>query len=317
MTLALSLQDVCVRFGDRVALNGLSLDVDRGEAVALLGPNGSGKSTTLSVAAGALEPHSGTVRAVDLCRSDDPAGFAARIGFVPQSCALYDEFTCLDNLRFFGRLYGLGGRDLGRRVKRSLARVGLAERAGQRVGTLSGGLRQRANLAAALLHDPPVLLLDEPTASLDAAARDELLDDLNRLRDDGHAILFSTHQLDDVDAACDRVVLLDAGNVVASGDPGAIFSSTHSGRSILYAHLARRPPRFVERALQERLGSKVDLEITGRRLRLAAGTQEELGRALAVLLAGGVEAESFRTPQAAIERVLAQRTAADSTGAAA
>ena len=316
MTVALHLQDVRVQFGDRIALAGLSLEVARGEIVGLLGPNGSGKSTALAVAAGVLDPASGTVRVDGRCRSDDPADYASRVGLVPQTSALYEEFTCLENLNFFGRLYGIRGRELQRRVTRALSRVGLADRAAQRAGTLSGGLQQRANLAAALLHDPPVLLLDEPTASLDAASRDLILADLARLRDDGHAILMSTHHLDDVETVCDRVVVLDAGQAVAIGGPSDVVRSASLDRAILYAHLVRRPPRFIERALRQRLGPGIELEITGRRLRLAAPTSQDLGRALAVVLAEGIEAESIRTPPPAIDRLFTRHSVEAPTGAA-
>ncbi len=316
MAVALCLHNVRVQFGDRVVLDGVSLEVGRGEVVGLVGPNGSGKSTTLAVAAGVLDPASGTVAVEGQGRAKDAAAFASRVGLVPQTCALYDELTCLENLDFFGRLYGIRGRELDRRVMRALSRVGLSDRATERVGTLSGGLKQRANMAAALLHDPPVILLDEPTASLDAASRNQILADLSRLRDDGHAILMSTHHLDDVEAACDRIAILDSGRVAAIGEPAEVLRPAGLGRAILYAHLVRRPPRFVERAIRQRLGPGVELEITGRRLRLAAATSEDLGRALALVLAEGIEAENFRTPPTAMDRLLTPPLEASSGAAA-
>jgi ABC-2 type transport system ATP-binding protein len=310
MPLALSLQDVRVRYGDRVAVDRVTLDVCRGEIVGLLGPNGSGKSTTLAAAAGVLDPFEGTVTVEGLRRTDDPAGFAARVGFVPQSCALYDELTALDNLAFFGRLYGLGGRELRRRVARSLARVGVADRAGCRVGTLSGGMKQRVNLAAALLHDPPVLLLDEPTAALDPAGRDALFADLARLRDEGHAVLLSTHHLDDADLGCDRVAVLDRGKLVAVGASAEVFRAGPAGRAVLYGHLRERLPRFRERFLRERLAPGAEFEVTANRVRLAADSNEALGRALALVLAEGVEVDAFRTPTGTLDRVVRGRSAA-------
>jgi len=304
MPAALSLQDVRVRYGDRLAVDGVTLAVGRGEVVGLLGPNGSGKSTTLLVAAGVIDPAGGVVAAGGVPRGDDPAGYAARVGLVPQGCALYDELSASDNLAFFGRLYGLGGRDLRRRVARALARAGLADRAGHRVGTFSGGMKQRVNLAAALLHDPPVLLLDEPTAALDPAGRDALFADLARLRDDGHAVLLSTHHLDDAALGCDRVAVLDRGRLVALGAPGDVFRAGPSDRAVLYAHLGARLAPFQARAIRQRLGPAVALEVTGNRLRLAAGCGGELGRALAIVLAEGVELDSFRTPAGSLERVL-------------
>ena len=304
LPVALSLIDVTVRYGTRAAVAGVSLDVRRGEIVGLLGPNGSGKSTTLAVAAGVLDPASGTVTVEGRTRIADPAAFALRIGLVPQEPAVYDELTAAQNLAFFGELYGLAGSDLRRRVARTLARVNLTHRAQHRVSTFSGGMKQRLNLAAALLHDPPVLLLDEPTASLDPASRDALFADLTRFRDDGHAILLTTHHIDEAEAGCDRVAVLEAGKLVASGVPSELLRTHAADRAVLYGHLRVRPPKYLERAIRRRLGAGVELEITGRRLRLSADTSERLGEALATLLAEGIELEAYRTPAGAMERAL-------------
>jgi ABC-type transport system involved in cytochrome c biogenesis ATPase subunit len=143
LPVALSLVDVTVRYGDRVALDRVSLEVRRGEIVGLLGPNGSGKSSALAVAAGVLDPAAGSVAIEGRTRAADPAAYALRVGLVPQEPAVYDELTAYDNLAFFGELYGLSGSDLRRRVLRSLSRVKLSERAPDRASTFSGGLKQR------------------------------------------------------------------------------------------------------------------------------------------------------------------------------
>lgn len=304
LPVALSLVDVCVRYGERVALDSVSLDVRRGEIVGLLGPNGSGKSTTLAVAAGVRGPASGSVTVEGRTRSADPGAYALRVGLVPQEPAVYDDLSAFDNLAFFGRLYGLAGHDLRRRVARALSRVKLSDRASHCVSTFSGGMKQRLNLAAALLHDPPVLLLDEPTAALDPATRDALFADLTRFRDDGHAVLLTTHHVDEAEGGCDRVAVLDSGKLVACGPPSELLRPKQSDRAVLYGHVRTRPPKFLERAIQRRLGATARLEITGRRLRLSAETSEALGQALAMLLAEGVELESYRTPAGALELAL-------------
>ncbi|MCI0702777.1 MAG: ABC transporter ATP-binding protein [Planctomycetia bacterium] len=304
LPVTLSLVDVTVSYGDRVAVDRLSLEVRRGEIVGLLGPNGSGKSSVLAVAAGVLDPTTGTVTMNGRERSADPAAFAACVGLVPQEAAIYDELTAVENLWFFGELYGLSGSDLRRRVMRALARVKLLDRAEHRVNTFSGGLKQRLNLAAALLHDPPVLLLDEPTASLDPASRDAFFVDLTRFRDDGHTILITTHHLDEAECGCDRVGVLDQGKLVACGSPTELLRPHAAERAVLYGHLRTRPPKYLERAIRRRLGSRAELEVTGRRLRLSANTSEELGEALAMLLAEGVELDAYRTPAGALERAL-------------
>ena len=317
LPVALSLEAIRVRYGNTVALDGLSLDVRRGEIVGLLGPNGSGKSTALAVAAGVLSPVEGRVCVEGIERERDPSGFAARVGLVPQECALYDEFTAAENLFFFGKLYGLSGSELRRRVVRTLSRMRMGSHAGSRVGTFSGGMKQRVNLAAALLHDPPVLLLDEPTASLDPATRDALFADLTRLKDDGHAVLLSTHHLDEAELGCDRVAVLERGKLVAVGPPCELLRCRPVDRVALYGHLREKLPKFRERAIRQRLGANVEFEITGRRLRLSAATNEELGEALATVLIEGVAMDTFRTPAGTVERVLRgeQGIAATQSGA--
>jgi ABC-2 type transport system ATP-binding protein len=304
LPVALSLIDVTVRYGDRVAVDCVSLEVRRGEIVGLLGPNGSGKSSTLAVAAGILDPTSGTVSVDGRTRATDPAAYAIRVGLVPQEAAVYDELTAAQNLTFFGELYGLAGSDLRRRVVRTLSRLKLTDRANDRVSTFSGGLKQRLNLAAALLHDPPVLLLDEPTASLDPASRDALFADLTRFRDDGHAILLTTHHVDEAEGGCDRVAVLEKGKLTACGPPSELLRPRTADRAVLYGHLRTRPPKFLEKAIRRRLVAHARLEITGRRLRLSAETSEQLGHALATLLAEGIELEAYRTPAGTVETAL-------------
>jgi len=304
LPVALSLVDVRVRYGDRFAVDGVSLEVRRGEIVGLLGPNGSGKSTTLAVAAGVLDAVEGSVTVDGISRETDAAAYAMRVGLVPQECALYEELTAIENLRFFGKLYGLCGADLRRRMIRVLGRVRLQDHADQRVGTFSGGMKQRLNLAVALIHDPGLLLLDEPTAALDPASRDALFADLTRLRDDGHAVLLSTHHLDEAELGCDRIAVLDQGKLVVCGSPTELLRNCGTDRQVLYGHLRVRPPKFLQKSLQNRLGSAIGFEITGRRLRLSAPTSEDLGMALATILAEGVELETYRTPAGTLERTL-------------
>jgi ABC-2 type transport system ATP-binding protein len=300
----LALDNVRVRYGPTVAVDGVTLHIRRGEVVGLLGPNGSGKSTTLAAAAGVLDPFEGSIAIDGVRRDRDPAGFARRVGLVPQEPALYDDLSAEANLTFFGRLYGLGGYDLRARVERGLVRAKLADRRRDRVGTFSGGMRQRLNLACALLHDPAVLLLDEPTAALDPTSRDGLFRTLHDLRDAGHAVLLTTHHLDEAEHGCDRIAVLEKGRLVACGKPAELIRTQPTGRAVLYGHLRERLPRFFERGLRRRVGPGVELEVTGRRLRLAAATHEELGRALAVVLADGIVLETFRTPPGRLEQLL-------------
>lgn len=299
--MTLVLDNVRVRYGQHTAVDGVSLRVERGEIVGLLGPNGSGKSSTLSVAAGVIDPTTGSTTIDGTWRIAEPAAYARKVGLVPQEPALYDELSALANLRFFGRLYGLAGNDLHIRVERVLNRVRLADRAADRVCTYSGGMKQRLNLAVALLHDPVVLLLDEPTAALDPASRDALFVDLHELRETGHAILLTTHHLDEAEHGCDRVAVLNAGKLVASGKPQDLVRRSPTDRPVLYAHLREALPSFFVRGLKQRVDAGVEVEVVGRRLRLSAPNHEALGRALALIMNDGIVLDTFRTPPGRLE----------------
>jgi ABC-2 type transport system ATP-binding protein len=303
-TLALQLENITVKYRQNVAVHQLSMSVQRGEIVAILGPNGSGKSTTLSVAAGILEPAVGTVHAGGISQKANPYNFAKLVGLVPQEAALYEDLSAEANLFFFGKLYGLGGYDLRCRVALALDRVKLTDRGQDRVSTFSGGMKQRVNLAVALLHDPPLLLLDEPTASLDPKSRELLFADLHRLREAGHAILLTTHHLDEAETSCDRLVMLDKGTVVAQGRPAELIRHRAGGKAVLYGHLQEALPQFFVKGLRKRLGRGVEVEVTGRRLRLAAESQEQLGMALATILSDGIILETFRTPPGRLETLM-------------
>ncbi|QEL16576.1 ABC transporter ATP-binding protein [Limnoglobus roseus] len=301
LPVAIRLENVCAKYAAVRAVEGVSLSVHRGEIVGLIGPNGSGKSTTLRLAAGLLDPVAGTVEVDGLARESDPLRYARRVGYVPQDADLYDELTAEQNLEFFARLYGLRGFELDAGVYRGLARAKLVDRANDRVRTFSGGMRQRLSIAVALLHDPAVLLLDEPTAALDPASRDALFADLHKLRDEGHAILLTTHHLDEAESGCDRIALLERGRLVAEGSPGELMRTKSSGRPVLFGHLSEPLAKFVERRARLRLGPGVELEITGRRVRLSAWGSDDLGRALAVLLSEGAKLDAFRTPAGRLE----------------
>ena len=208
-------RDLTRDYGATHALRGVSLEVAAGETVALVGPNGAGKSTFLGILAGVLAPTRGSAEVAGLKLPEAGARVGAKVGYVPQGESTYPELTVRENLRFFGRVQGLRGERLRAAESRLLRDVGLSERAGQRAGDLSGGLRQRLAIAASLLHDPPVLLLDEPGTGLDPASRERLGQLLRAKGAEGRAVVFSTHNLEDAARHADRIVLLVGGAVKA------------------------------------------------------------------------------------------------------
>ncbi len=215
----LSLQDVTVRYGPSVVVDSLNLEVDRGEVLGLLGPNGSGKSSTLAAIAGSVPLAGGRILIMGVREAGQPLRYRRLLGLVPQELAFYEDLSTQDNLLFFGRLYGLRGRELRLRVAREIEAVHLTEHARSPARTLSGGMSRRLNLACALLHEPPLLLLDEPTSGLDHSARAALFTRLRALRARGCALVYTTHHPEEVEALCDRLALLDRGHLVAEGTP--------------------------------------------------------------------------------------------------
>jgi ABC-2 type transport system ATP-binding protein len=209
------------RMGSNLAVDGVDFQVRAGEVVALLGPNGAGKTTLMHLLAGLLRPEQGEVRVDGKADPTRPA-VRARIGFAPQATAVYDDLTAEENLTFFGRLQGLAGARLRERVEHGLRFAGLVDRRRERASTFSGGMRRRLHVASAMVHEPSVLLLDEPTVGVDAASRGHLLDGVSALRDAGSAVVYASHHLDEVQRICDRAVVLSAGRVIADAKVEAL-----------------------------------------------------------------------------------------------
>jgi ABC-2 type transport system ATP-binding protein len=211
----LEAHDLHKSYGALAAVSGVSLGLERGRIVGLLGPNGAGKTTTVAMLAGILAPDRGEVRIDGEVLRGDADPRKARIGLVPQDLALYDELTPLDNLRFFGALFGMKGAALEKAAADALAFVGLSDRAKDRVRTFSGGMKRRLNLAAGLLHGPDLVLLDEPTVGVDPQSRNAIFDNLEELRRRGKALLYTTHYMEEAERLCDRIVIVDHGKVIA------------------------------------------------------------------------------------------------------
>ena len=212
----LSLTNVRKSFGNTVAVDGLTLAVRRGEVFGLLGPNGAGKSTSVNLSVGLLAPDSGTVAIEGLGDPSNPE-VRARIGVAPQSLALYDNLTAEENLSFFGEVYGLAKDMLKTRVAWCLDFVALTDRKDDRVGAYSGGMKRRLNLAAALVHDPDLLLLDEPTVGVDPQSRNKVFESIEALHREGRTIIYTTHYMEEAERLCDRIAIVDHGKLLALG----------------------------------------------------------------------------------------------------
>jgi len=224
-------------FGSLVAVDGISFTVRAGESVGLLGPNGAGKTTTLSMLVGLVTPAGGQVFIAGRALAGDTDPLKNKIGLVPQELALFDDLTALDNLKFFGALYNLDPAALVKPIAEALEIVALADRAGDKVKTFSGGMKRRLNLAVALLHAPDLLLLDEPTVGVDPQSRNAIFDNIESLRARGKTILYTTHYMEEVERLCHRVIIIDHGKIVAD-DTLAALKNRVAGANRLLVELA-------------------------------------------------------------------------------
>jgi ABC-2 type transport system ATP-binding protein len=212
-------------FGDLVAVGGVSFFIEPGETYGLLGPNGAGKTTTISMVAGLLESDAGSVRVAGQPMTAKSSDAKRAIGLVPQDLAIYPDLTATENLEFFGSLYGMRGSALSQRVSAVLEMVGLSDRADDRSEDYSGGMKRRLNIAVGLLHEPQLLILDEPTVGVDPQSRNAILESVEGLSARGMSVLYTTHYMEEAERLCDRVGIIDNGLLAAEGTRRALVES--------------------------------------------------------------------------------------------
>jgi len=211
-------------FGERVAVDDVGFTIAPGETYGLLGPNGAGKTTTISIVCGLLTRDEGTVTLQGRELDTGTVDVKAEIGYVPQEVAIYPDLTARENMRFFGKLYDLGGRELDARIGRVLETIGLADRADERTDAFSGGMKRRLNIGLGLLNEPTLLVLDEPTVGVDPQSRNAILDSVEVLAREGMAVLYTTHYMEEAERLCDRVGILDEGVLRAEGSHRELIS---------------------------------------------------------------------------------------------
>lgn len=228
------------------AVDSVNLFLEKGESVGLLGPNGAGKSTTISMIASLIAPSAGDVRLNGKSVLKHPNEIRKVLGIVPQEIALYPELTAFENLKFFGRIYGLKGEALSRRVQEVLKLLGLEDRQKDLVKTYSGGMKRRINIGAALLHQPEILIMDEPTVGIDPQSRSYILDTVRKLNEEkGMTVLYTSHYMEEVERLCDRVYIMDHGKVIASGTKDEL-KSILSGEEAILVEMDRDYPGLVK-----------------------------------------------------------------------
>lgn len=239
----LSAQKLVKSYGDLKAVDQLSFDIRAGETIGLLGPNGAGKTTTISMLVGLLKPDAGeVVISADSQHSGSPLdpSFRRLIGVAPQKLSLYDDLTAQENLEFFGQLYGLSGSTLSKRVAWTLEFAKLTDRKNDRIGTYSGGMKRRINIAVALIHEPRIILLDEPTVGVDPQSRNHIFDCIEQLQASGVTVLYTTHYMEEAERLCDQVAIVDHGKLLALNTVDNLIQQ-HGGDSVISGVLKEAP----------------------------------------------------------------------------
>jgi ABC-2 type transport system ATP-binding protein len=292
-------------YGKVRAVDGIDLAVYPKEVYGLLGPNGSGKTTTLSMLAGILRPDSGQVRVAGIPVTHSAA--RARLGLVPQEIALYSQMTAAENLAFFGRMQGMTGKTLRTRVDEVLEIVDLTARAKQRVERFSSGMKRRVNIAVALVHSPDLLIMDEPTVGVDPQSRNAILDQVNALAAAGTAVIFASHYMEEVQRLCNRIAIIDAGKILATGTVRELLSDSPSRTRIVLTVAAGEEERL--HSLVQDLPGDAEVQGSGQELHLLASKPAEL---LTPLLraaeAAGVLLQGVQLIQPSLEDVFLELT---------
>ena len=240
----LEVSSLSKEYGKLKALNNISLKIDSGEFFGLLGPNGAGKTTLINIISLLLKPDSGNINIGGNSTKLSIKECKRIIGLVPQEIALYEELSAIENMLFWGRSYGIPGKELKRRSFELLEMTGLSDRAKSRVSTFSGGMKRRLNIACALIHKPRIIIMDEPTVGVDPQSREFVYKLLKEFHAKGHTILYTSHYLDEVEKLCDRVAIIDKGEILARGTI-AELRKKHAPRDIIFIQTQKIDPNEV------------------------------------------------------------------------
>lgn len=220
-------------YGNNRAVDGASLEVEKGQLVGLLGPNGAGKSTTISIISTLIQPTSGDVLYNGQSILKQPKLIQKKLGLVPQNIALYTDLSGFDNLKYWGMVYGLGGATLKKKIESISEIIGISDRLKEPVKNYSGGMQRRINIGAALLHQPEILIMDEPTVGIDPQSRNHILDTVKRLNSEGMAVIYTSHYMEEVEFLCNQVYIMDEGKVIAQGTKEQLVKMAQEEKTIL------------------------------------------------------------------------------------
>lgn len=218
MNIILEIKSLKKNFGEKTVVDKMSFKVNKGEILGFLGPNGAGKSTTINMITTILDADDGKVLFEGREINGNDNDFKKSLGYVPQDIALFNDLSAYENVKFFGSLYGLKGNYLNDRVKETLELVGLYDRKNDYPDSFSGGMKRRLNIACSIVHEPKILIMDEPTVGIDPQSRNNILEVTKNLRNEGTTVIYTSHYMEEVDAICTKLIIVDSGHIIESGD---------------------------------------------------------------------------------------------------
>ncbi|SDB91868.1 ABC transporter ATP-binding protein [Shouchella lonarensis] len=270
----LEVVDLSKSYRKQQVVKGINMFIEKGEMIGLVGPNGAGKSTTISMIASLIQPTEGDILIKGKSIRKKPQAIREILGIVPQEIAIYPDLTARENLIFFGRIYGLKHTQLQDQIKKTLQLVGLEERQSDRVHTFSGGMKRRLNIAVALLHQPEIIIMDEPTVGIDPQSRSHILETIKSLnREYGMTVIYTSHYMEEVEYLCDRLYIMDQGHMIASGSKEEVKGILSSNETIAIS-VVHESPHFLA-ALQSH-PNILSVKMEGRTLTMIVAKQDNI-----------------------------------------
>ena len=299
----LEVQGLSKKFGSRTAVEQVSFSLKQGQTLGLLGPNGAGKSTTVSMLCGLLRADAGQILLSGAAMSAGNSVAKMQIGLVPQEIALFEELSARENLKLFGALYGLSGKYLTARCDAVLELVQLRDRAKDKAATFSGGMKRRLNIAAALLHDPSLLILDEPTVGVDPQSRNAIFDALEALKAQGRSLIYTSHYMEEVERLADQLLIIDHGKVIANETPHALYQRLPAQAALTASFAQAVSDQILAQIRQQSGVTAVQTSNQGMSLDIALSRQEFALPILNWMAQAGYIATHFSTAQTKLEDI--------------
>ena len=302
----IEVKNVTKRFNDKLVLDNVSYEVNKGEIFGFIGPNGAGKSTLINIMTTLLTPDSGSIKICGYDVLKEPIKAKECIGYVPQDLALIEELNAYDNLEFFGALYGLKGRVLKERIKEALKVTGFEETKKLKVKKFSGGMKRRLNIAVAIMHHPKVLILDEPTVGVDPQSRNHIFSFVKNICNEwGTTVIYTSHYMEEIEELCTRVFIIDLGKEIAYGDREEIKSAVFSNNKVLIEVQEINAKAIIELKAIDGINNVTDKD---NKISLTIGSNFKLGNVLSLMEREGINIKKISYEEAKLEDVFLSLT---------